>query len=457
MLQFINIHHQFGSNILFDGFSWHIKPGQRIALIGPNGVGTTTLFQMAIGKVIPENGEIIRSKETQISLFQQIPDFDEEKSVIATALEKNTLYREYSRKKELIDKRFETVSPENPEFETLLHDQSELEEYAQSKGIHDVESKAKKILSGLGFQNDFFERPVKSFSPGFHHRLALAISLLNPHNLLLLDEPTNHLDDASKLWLAEYLQNVKTTFVLVTHDPEFLNLTTDTIAEISLNGIVEFKGTLNEFLSEKNELHEKMKMQFKKEEAYLKKRVEWIERFRAQATKARQVQSAIKKLDKRDRVESPEELFWNKKPDYSFNFIPDGKITLRLENAEFRYSTEGKVIFSDANVEISSGEKIALVGPNGAGKSTMMRCLLGQFPLTKGSLYFGPKTRIGYFSQTHGEDLDPELSLVKTIEKKYPAMSEEKMRTTLGHFSFSGDIVYKKTSAMSGGEQSRLR
>ncbi len=457
MIQFINIRHQFGSNVLYENFSWHIKPNQKIAFIGPNGAGKTTLFQMAIGELKPDSGDIIKSKETIISLFQQIPNFDEEQTVIDTALVSNKLYSEYISKKNSIDAKFETIDPESKEFEKLLEEQSTVEDFAHAHDLHNLEIKAKKTLSGLGFTEDAFQKKVKQFSPGFHHRIALAVSLLNPHNLLLLDEPTNHLDDASKEWLKEYLLSVKHSFVLVTHDPEFLNTVTDTIAEISLNGVIEFKGTLEDFLAEKNELHEKLQNQFKKEEAYLKKRTEWIERFRAQATKARQVQSAIKKLDKRDRVENPEDIFWNKEADYKFNFVPDGKITLRLENATFQYDKTGKTIFKNANLEISSGEKIALVGPNGAGKSTILRCILGKHDLTTGSIYYGPKTKISYFSQTHGEELDGNLNMMESILKVYPDMSDVAVRTILGHFSFSGDKVFKKVSSMSGGEQSRLR
>jgi ATP-binding cassette subfamily F protein 3 len=457
MLQFISIKHQFGSTILYDNFSWHIKLNQKIAFIGPNGAGKTTLFQMAVGQIKPDSGDIIKAKDTQISLFQQIPDFEKGKSVIETVLSSNKLYSEYAEKKHKIDLQFEKIHTESNEFEKLLEEQSELEEFADAHDLHNLEIKAKKVLSGLGFRENQFVTNVENFSPGYHHRIALAISLLNPHNLLLLDEPTNHLDDASKEWLKEYLSSVKYTFVLVTHDPEFLNSVTDTIAEISLHGVIEFKGSLEDFLEEKNEIHEKLKNQFKKEESYLKKRMEWIERFRSKATKARQVQSAIKKLEKRDKLDNPEDIFWNKEADYKFNFISDGKITLRLENAEFHYETNGKTIFKNANVEISSGEKIALVGPNGAGKSTLLRCILGKHSLSKGTIYYGPKTKISYFSQTHGDELNPNLNMMESILKVYPDLSELAVRSILGHFSFHGDTVFKKVSTMSGGEQSRLR
>ena len=237
---------------------------------------------------------MVRAKDTVISLFHQIPNFDEEKSVIETALISNTLYKKYLERKESIDKRFETTDHESDEFEKLLADQAELEEFAHTHDLHNLEIKAKKILSGLGFKDDAYNRQVKNFSPGYHHRIGLAIALLNPYNLLLLDEPTNHLDDTTKEWLRDFLKSIKTTFVIVTHDPEFLNDVTDTIAEISSKGIIEFKGTLEEFLEEKNELHEKLKNQFKKEEAYLKKRMDWIERFRAQATKT--YKQSLKKI-----------------------------------------------------------------------------------------------------------------------------------------------------------------
>ncbi|MCB1179819.1 MAG: ABC-F family ATP-binding cassette domain-containing protein, partial [Leptospiraceae bacterium] len=457
MLQFISIRHQFGSTILFDGFSWHIKPGQKIALIGPNGSGKTTLFQIATKKINPDEGNLVVSKNTEISLFQQIPDFDLEKTVLETALISNKLYSEYFYKKKELDSKFDSVSHDSLEYEEILHEQSHLEDFAHAHDLHNLENRIQKILTGLGYSQESMNNPVKSFSPGYRHRLGLAIALINPHNLLLLDEPTNHLDDNSKLWLSGYLQETKNSFVLVTHDPEFLNATANTIAEISPGGVIEFSGSLEEFLEEKNELHEKLKARYKKEEAYLNKRMDWINRFRSKATKARQVQSAIKKLEKRDKVENPEDIFWNKKPDYIFNFLSAGKITFRLENSSFSYSDKDKIIFENTNLEVSNGEKIALVGPNGAGKSTLMRCILGQYRLKKGSLYYGPKTKIGYFSQVHSEELDSNLTVIGTILKNYPDISELAARNILGHFSFSGDKVEKKIGSLSGGEQSRVR
>jgi ATP-binding cassette subfamily F protein 3 len=457
LLQFISIRHQFGSTHLFDGFSWHIKPNQKIALIGPNGSGKTTLFQLATKKIKPDSGEVVISKNTEISLFQQIPDFNLERSVLETALESNKLYSHYLHQKKNLDLRFETCDHSDPEFEKILADQAHLEEYAHANDLHSLENKIEKVLTGLGFTPESMKSPVKSFSPGYQHRLGLAIALINPHNLLLLDEPTNHLDDSSKIWLSEYLQEAKNTFVIVTHDPEFLTATTDTIAEISPSGVIEFKGTLEDFLEEKNDLHEKLKVKFKKEEAYINRRMDWINRFRAKATKAKQAQSALKRLEKRDKIENPEQIFWNKKPDYQFNFASAGKISFRLENSTFRYNKDSRVIFENTNLEVSNGEKIALVGPNGSGKSTLMRCILGQYKLSHGSVYYGPKTQIGYFSQVHTEELDINLNVLQTVLKKYPDISELSARTILGHFSFSGDTIEKNVNSLSGGEQSRLR
>ncbi|GBF51094.1 ABC transporter ATP-binding protein [Leptospira ryugenii] len=461
MIQFIQIHQHFGPKTLFEGFSWHIKPGARVALVGPNGSGKTTLFQMAVGKLKPERGEVVRSKSTRLSLFQQIPDFHPESSVIDTVLDGNLEYRDYALKRKKIEQRFEQIKESDSEFESILHEQSELEDYAHEHELHGLEAKAKKILSGLGFANSDFERKTKEFSPGYHHRIGLAIALLNPHNLLLLDEPTNHLDDKTKDWLADYLISQNQAFVLVTHDPEFLNQTVSTIVELNPNGVFEFEGSLEEFFEAKNEIQEKLRVQFEKEEAYLKSRLEWVERFRAQATKARQVQSVLKRLDKRDKVENPEDSFWNQKPDYSFQFTPSSSIVLRLEQASFAYPDRNtgieNLIFHDAEIEISAGDKVALVGPNGAGKSTFMRCLLGKHQLKKGKVYYGPKTKLGYFSQTHGDDLDDSLNLVETIQKNYPDLNDERARSLLGHFAFSGEGVFKSVKLLSGGEQSRLR
>ncbi|EMY76842.1 ABC transporter, ATP-binding protein [Leptospira weilii serovar Ranarum str. ICFT] len=457
MLQFIDIKHQYASAVLFNGFSWHIKPGARVCLVGPNGSGKSTLFKIAEGKFVPDDGTVAKSKNTEISVFQQIPDFDPEASVIDTALEKHKHYREYSDRLKEINHKFDFVSHDSKEFAAVLDEQSSLEEYAFTYGVHELEAKARKILSGLGFSNVQMEMKVREFSPGYQHRLGLAITLLNPGNLLLLDEPTNHLDNASKEWLAAYLNSTGQSFVLVTHDPEFLNATCDTIAELSPSGVIEFRGTLEEYFEHKNELQEKLKAQFQKEEAYLEKRMEWIERFRSKASKARQVQSAIKKLEKRDKVEAPQESFWNSKSDYRFNFISSGKITVRIEDGGFSYSGKTPLIFSGANLEISAGDKIAVVGPNGAGKSTFLRCLLEIHKLTSGKIYYGPKTKIGYFSQNHREELDPSKNLLQTVMSVYPDLTEHQARSLLGYFSFSDDSVYKQTGLLSGGEQSRLR
>ncbi|EMJ36352.1 ribosomal protection-like ABC-F family protein [Leptospira interrogans] len=457
MLQFIDIKHQYGSNVLFNGFSWHIKPGSRVCLVGPNGSGKSTLFRIAEGKFIPDEGSVAKSKNTEISVFQQIPEFNPEALVIDTALEKHKHYREYSERLKEINRKFDLVSHDSKEFTTILDEQSALEEYAFTYGVHELESKARKVLGGLGFSNVQMEMKVREFSPGYQHRLGLAITLLNPGNLLLLDEPTNHLDNTSKEWLADYLNSTGQSFVLVTHDPEFLDATCDTIAELSSSEVIEFRGTLEEYFEHKNELQEKLRAQYRKEETYLKKRMEWIERFRAKATKAKQVQSAIKKLEKRNKVEAPEESFWNSKSDYRFNFISSGKITVRIEDGAFSYSDKTPSIFSGANLEISAGDKIAVVGPNGAGKSTFLRCLLEIHKLTSGKIYYGPKTKIGYFSQNHHEELDPSKNLIQTVMSAYPDLSEQQARSLLGYFSFSDDSVYKQTSLLSGGEQSRLR
>ncbi|EPG64960.1 ABC-F family ATP-binding cassette domain-containing protein [Leptospira wolffii] len=457
MLQFIDIKHRFGSSTLFEKFSWHIKPGSKIALVGPNGSGKSTLFRMATGELAPEEGLVSRSKHAEISLFQQIPDFDFEAKVIDTALSKHKHYNEYVKRSEEIREKMNLTDHDSPAFNDLLEEQSALEEYAFTYGVHELEAKARKIIGGLGFSNEQMEKKVKEFSPGYQHRLGLAIAILNPGNLLLLDEPTNHLDHASKDWLAEYLRGTNRSFVLVTHDPEFLNATSDTIAELNPSGVLEFKGTLEEYFEHKNELLDKLRVQFKKEEAYLKQRTEWIERFRSKATKAKAVQSVIKRLEKREKVDAPEESFWNSKTDYQFNFTPSGNLSFRIEGGEFHYEGKEKKIFENAELHVSTGDKIAVIGPNGAGKSTFLRCLLGIHKLTKGTVTFGPKTKIGYFSQNHHEDLDPDKTLLETVLSVYPDLPDVEARKLLGYFSFSDDRVFKKVGLLSGGEQSRLR
>lgn len=457
MIQFVSLEHRYGSNILFDKFSWHIKPGTRTALVGPNGAGKTTLFKIATGSLKPDGGEVVTSRGTVLSLFQQIPNFHPEDSVLETALSENTLYSEYIHKIHHIHRRMEEVDHDSAEFEKLLHDQAEAEDFADTHDLHNLEIRAKKILTGLGFAPEALDRPVKSFSPGYQHRLGLAIALLNPHNLLLLDEPTNHLDDSAKTWLADYLVSQPASYVLVTHDPEFLNLTTKSITEVNSRGVFEFEGKLEEFFEAKNEIQERLQKQFDKEEAYLKSRMDWVERFRAKATKARQAQSVLKRLEKREKVDAPSESFWNQKPEYNFRFEESSKISFRVTGGGFTYPGGIEPIYSGADMEVNNGDKVAIVGPNGAGKSTFLRSLAGLRPFTTGEFMQGPRTRFGYFSQTHAEGLDPNKNLLQTVLAAFPHLPEVEARSILGHFAFPGDTVFKSVRSLSGGEQSRLR
>jgi ATP-binding cassette subfamily F protein 3 len=425
--------------------------------VGPNGSGKTTLFQIATGKLKPDSGDVVRSKGTILSLFQQIPDFLPDRSILDTALSENKLYSEYSTRIHAIHAKMELVESDSPEWDKLIEAQSEAEEFANSHDLHNLETRAKKILTGLGFSPDALERPVRSFSPGFQHRLGLAIALLNPHNLILLDEPTNHLDDAAKAWLADYLISQPASYVLVTHDPEFLNQTTRSITEINSKGVFEFEGSLEEFFEAKNEIQERLTKQFEKEESYLKSRMEWVERFKAKATKARQAQSVLKRLEKREKLDRPDEIFWNQKPEYNFRYEEASKISFRITGGSFGYPDTGKQIFKDADLEVNNGDKVAIVGPNGAGKSTLMRCIAGIHPFLSGEFMIGPRTRFGYFSQTHSEDLNPDKSMLETVLAFFPHLPEVEARSLLGHFAFPGDTVFKQVKSLSGGEQSRLR
>jgi ATP-binding cassette subfamily F protein 3 len=457
LIQFVGVDHRYGSNILFEGFSWHIKPGTRTALVGPNGSGKTTLFKIATARIKPDAGEVITSKGTRLSLFQQIPDFDPEDSILDTALSENKLYSEYVQRIHRIHQDMDKVDHDSVEFERLLDEQAQAEDFAQAHDLHNLEIRAKKILTGLGFGSDGLERTVKSFSPGYQHRLGLAIALLNTHTLLLLDEPTNHLDDSAKSWLADYLVNQSAAYVLVTHDPEFLNKTTKSITEVNSKGVFEFEGSLEEFFEAKNEIQDRLQKQFDKEETYLKSRMDWVERFRAKATKARQAQSVLKRLEKRDKVESPEDSFWNQKPEYNFHYEEASKISFRITGGSFAYTGSTEPIYSSADMEVNNGDKVALVGPNGAGKSTFLRSIVGIRPFTTGDYMVGPRTKMGYFSQTHSEDLDPSKNLLETLLTQFPHLPDVEARSILGHFAFPGDSVFKSVGALSGGEQSRLR
>lgn len=473
MIQFHRIDLRYGETVLLEQFTWSFSLGKRLGLIGPNGSGKTTLFKIATGTVLPDAGTVQRSKNLVLSLFQQLPEFSKSATPLSYLLDGNLLYKEYHTKRLKIENKLGNPNLSDSEMQNLLSEQESLEAFAEEHAIHETETNSKKILTGLGFSAADFTKPIVEFSPGFQHRVELARCLLTPHDILLLDEPTNHLDHSSKEWLVSHITANEKTLILVSHDPVFLNACVDVIGELRPNGIEEFKGSLEEFLEFQKAEFEKLKRSSEKEKKYIEEKMQWIERFRYKATKAAAVQSAIKQLEKREKIQDISASVWDETIEFGFQHVPGGQISVRVEDGSFSYAKNTnpetqsqdfqnplqtqKSIFQNSNLEISKGEKYSLEGKNGAGKSTFLKVLAKELPLSSGTVYFGPKTVLGYFSQTHTEKLDASKTLLENLLDSFEQLTEKTARNLLGVFSFSGDSVFRKIQSLSGGEQSRYR
>ncbi|MEP1151486.1 MAG: ABC-F family ATP-binding cassette domain-containing protein [Balneola sp.] len=453
MLQLEKISLALGDRDLLDEITVLINPGERIGLVGPNGAGKSTLLKIIMGIQEKDSGSIqLSNEETLGYLPQDGVDPDYELTVIE---EVETAFADIFELEEEVNdlqQKLAEVDPQSSEHEKLLEKYGVLQTKLEASGLYTLRSDVEKILMGLGFKESDFNRNTSEFSGGWLMRIALGKLLLKKPTYLLLDEPTNHLDIESLQWMENFLNSYDGAVIVVSHDRTFLDTITNRTLSIRRGSMSDYSGNYTFYEKKWAEERELLINAQKNQEKQLKETEEFIDRFRYKASKARQVQSRVKQLEKIERIEIEDEL-----ANVSFSFpepTRSGQIVMQLENIKKSYGDN--VVFDGLDYEIERGDKIAVVGPNGAGKSTMIRILAGMEPIQGGERIEGHKVTTNYFAQHQAEDLDLKKDALEVMMSAGSNEKESRLRSILGSFLFRGDDVFKKVKVLSGGEKSRL-
>lgn len=453
MLQLDNISLALGDRDLLDGISCIINPGDRVGLVGPNGAGKSTLLKIIMGIQEMDGGHISLSNVETLGYLPQDgvdPDFS-----LTVTEEVETAFKELFELEDEVNalqEQFSSIDHESPEYEKLLERYGILQTQLETSGLYSLRSEVEKVLMGLGFSQTDFTRSTSEFSGGWLMRIALAKLLLKKPTYLLLDEPTNHLDIESLQWIEIFLKNYEGAVIVVSHDRAFLDGMTNRTLAIRRGSISDYSGNYSFYERKWAEERELLINAQKNQAKALKETEEFVDRFRYKASKARQVQSRVKQLEKIERIEIEDEL-----ATVSFSFPPperSGQVVMQLENITKRYGDN--VVFDGVDYEIEKGDKIAVVGPNGAGKSTMIRILSGAEPIQGGIRNEGYNVTSSYFAQHQADELDLESDPLGVMLQAGSKEKESRLRSILGSFLFTGDDVFKKVKVLSGGEKSRL-
>lgn len=453
MLQLDSISLFIGDRVLLDEVSAVINPGDRIGLVGPNGAGKSTLLKIINKEAQADEGKVHLANDRKIGYLPQ--DGVDPNPLLSVYGEVESAFDDVLELKRQVDQTLldlETHSVDHPDYADIVERYGNVQTRLEQSGFYTLKSDIEKVLSGLGFRARDLERSTTEFSGGWLMRIALAKLLLRKPDVLLLDEPTNHLDIESLQWIESFLKEYEGAIIVVSHDKAFLDsITTRTLA-IRRGKMYEFSGNYSFYEKKWAEQSELLRRAQENQAQAIKETERFIERFRYKATKARQVQSRVKALEKIERIELEDDL-----PEVSFRFPPPdraGKVVTRFERVQKSY--EEHQVFSNLNVEIERGDKIAVVGPNGAGKSTMIRMVAGVEPLTGGERILGHNVSPSYFAQHQADELNGALDILDEMKQAGTNASETTMRSILGCFLFTGDDVYKKIKVLSGGEKSRV-
>jgi len=448
MIALNNIGFEFGGRYLYRNANWHIKPNQRIGLIGMNGTGKSTLLRVINGEFQLSEGSISKPRDLTIGFLNQDQlSFDTSESIINVAM------MAFSRQLE-VEKEIEKVlvELETDHSDEVLHRLSDLQHEFDVLDGYNILHKCEKVLEGLGFTTEQLKQPYRKFSGGWRMRVILARLLLQKPNLLMLDEPTNHLDLPTIEWLENYLQSYEGTVIVVSHDKEFLSKMTDTTVEISMGKITVYSGNYAYYLESKEERMDMQQRKFDNQQQFIKEQEKFINRFKAKASKATAAQSRVKMLDKLDRIEAPEDD--NREINIQFHMsTTSGKVVAELNDVSKKFPDIE--IVKNASGVIHRGDKIALIGANGKGKSTLLRMIAGVEP-HEGEIKIGYNVINAFYAQHQLESLNTNNEVLQELQQNSGGRNDTELRTILGCFLFAGDDVFKKIKVLSGGEKARV-
>ncbi|ACA98769.1 MULTISPECIES: ABC-F family ATP-binding cassette domain-containing protein [Cyanophyceae] len=451
MLRLEHIRKIYPTGEVLKDINWEVKTGERVGLVGVNGAGKSTQMKIIMGEVEPTDGEIIRPADLRIAHLTQ--EFD----VVPTRTVREELWTVFTEANAVQDEihriQHEMAEPD-ADLDDLIHQLDRAQRKFEALDGYRLESQIEKILPEVGFEIEDGDRLVSSFSGGWQMRISLGKILLQEPDILLLDEPTNHLDLETIEWLENYLRGLKTPMVIISHDREFLDRLCTKIVETERGISTTYLGNYSQYLQQKAENKDAQQSAFERQQKDLAKQQEFIEKFRASATRSTQAKSREKLLDKVERIEAPISDVRTLK----FQFPPaprGGQEVVTIQDLTHTY--DDKILFLGANLAIERGDRIAFLGPNGCGKSTTLRMIMGMESYDEGNVKIGTHNIIpGYFEQNQAEALDLEKTVMDTIHDEVPDWKNGEVRTLLGQFLFSGDTVFKKVGALSGGEKARL-
>jgi ATP-binding cassette subfamily F protein 3 len=438
---------------LFSDVGLLISAGRRIAIVGPNGAGKTTLLELITGDQEPDAGTITRAKETVIGYLRQEVAQSRGRSVLDEVLAGAGEVSGIERRMRHIESELNDASDED-ELSELMDEYGRLQHRFEALGGYGLEAEARRILAGLGFADADMEREIGEFSGGWMMRVALARLLLQNPDVLLLDEPTNHLDLASVEWLQGFLAQYAGAIVLVSHDRDFINEVANRVVELHDGRETEYVGDYADFVEQRTERMAQLEAAAKNQQRKIAHTQAFIDRFRYKASKARQVQSRVKSLERLDRVAAPARRTRSVK--FRFPEPPrSGRTVITLTDIAKSYG-DNVVYAGDLDLTLERGQRVALIGPNGAGKSTLLKILAGVLPFEAGTRELGSNVRVAYFAQHQIEALNPANTVFEELNDAAPMLATSDVRKLLGAFLFSGDAVDKKVGVLSGGEQTRL-
>lgn len=453
MLNVHNVSVSFGGEILFEGISFRLNPGDRVGLIGKNGAGKSTLLKLLGGEMLPESGTVAKDKGILIGYLKQDLEFRKGITVLEEAYQAFTEIRELEKELERINTDLATREDyESDGYHQLMVSLSDLTHRYELIGGYQYEGDTEKVLLGLGFRREDFKKLTDTFSGGWRMRIELAKLLLQKNDLLLLDEPTNHLDIDSILWLEEFLRQFSGAVLMVSHDRMFLDQVTNRTIEISLGRIYDYAKPYSEFLTLRDEIRQQQLSAQKNQQREIQQAERLIEKFRAKSTKASMAQSLIKKLDRMDRIEVDQTDNQVMRVRFPISVQP-GKVVLELNGVAKSYGE--KSVLKGVDLLIERGSKIAFVGQNGQGKTTLARIVVGELD-HKGECKLGHNVKLGYFAQDQADRLDGNLTVLDTMLAAATEGTRPKVRDILGTFLFRGDEVDKPVRVLSGGERNRL-